>query len=144
MILTASWAAYDGPGRLALFGPAPRGTRRGYRVLDTLHPGARSTTAATEAAFRSAYGAQLLALDGRNVLRCLVEAVYPAAPVLMVAEGDPLEATARDLAARWITLQTGHTVIPVPAGYRPQRADPRLWRFHSTVIGKQRVDTESV
>lgn len=102
---TAQWKLWEGPGRVAI-SPAPKGTRRGYRLSPVLYFDKPETISSgmIDLAFKMA--------DPLAVWRQLAVVTYPYEPVLM-GVADPEVDSYRRQFARWLAFYTGETISEI-------------------------------
>jgi hypothetical protein len=110
---TASFFAYQGPGRISIARYPPRGTPGGYRVFKKLAPGPWFNSV-TRDEYERRFGEQLRALDPAEVKAELQSLAGDAEPVLLCWEKTPFTEKNwchRRIVARWLHETLGE---PVP------------------------------
>jgi hypothetical protein len=110
---TASFFAFQGPGRISIARYPPRGTPAGFRVYKKLAPGPWFNSVSRDE-YDRLYGAQLAALDPALVKAELESLAGDAEPVLLCWERAPFTEKNwchRRLVARWFHETLG-VLIP--------------------------------
>jgi hypothetical protein len=109
---TASFFAYQGPGRISIARYPPRGTPAGYRMYKKLAPGAWFNSVSRDE-YERRFGEQLRALDPAEVKAELQSLAGEAEPVLLCWERTPFTEKNwchRRIVARWLHETLGERV----------------------------------